>query len=591
MFSFGDKNVPAVDSTDFTWPHPVVARELLQRYFDFSAPTYRILHRATVSRWVSQLYENQSVGHGDHESISVAAQAVVLEVFATASMFRLDTEGNIRDADLKGWHESELFHDLAQQKLSREVGPPTLQSVQARFLTVLYLLCSSRANKAWFTHGTMVQLMMALGLHRKRGITSDGKPVDHIHTECQKRTFWCSYVVDKYLSLVLGRPRLLQDEDIDQEFPAHVNDEDITVDEIAPKPGRDCAMDAPIYHARLSQILSRASKEQYAILSISDQQHIDASLARTENILAWQALLPPFISGAIQASSLVPVFRRQQTVLRLAYFHAIMFVTRPLLVRNHAKDLTEHYQTKYRKQVRICVNAAKDAVDLILVFARENQLFPAFWFSQYIAFNAISIIYVYTTQLSRDRLPDITFDSEDGVSLDLQALLKLGEIGQHHLAKATSRNAPTWNYSLLLEGLRIEANRLMTARQVSRTLSNTGSGSGSEVAAQRNISSHRQLTIPLQGGPGISGIAAMSFETNATDSPSHAAMYSVQEQNVNTSFESAMIDPTDMRLSNTRAENMFEEFTSCIGDEELDLDFWPQLDSLPLCKLVSSLSL
>jgi hypothetical protein len=37
--------------------------------------------------------------------------------------------------------------------------------------------------------------------------------------ECRKRVFWVAYVMDRYLSAVLGRPMLIQDEDIDQVCP------------------------------------------------------------------------------------------------------------------------------------------------------------------------------------------------------------------------------------------------------------------------------------------------------------------------------------------------------------------------------------
>lgn len=586
IFSFGDKHVTAIDASTFSWPHPAAARELLQRYFDFSAPTYRVLHRPTVSSWVSRVYEDQRASDGSARPLPVAAQAVVLMVFATASMFQVDMDGNIRDADPQGWKDSELYYNIAQQRLSNEVGPPTLESVQARFLTVLYLLSSSRANKAWFTHGVMVQLMMALGLHRKRAVIADGRAVDHITRECQKRILWSSYTVDKYLSFILGRPRLLQDEDIDQEFPSHTNDEDLTTEGVYPKPGRDCIMDAPIYHTRLAQILARASKEQYAIQPIPDKQQIEASVARTDEIFAWQAQLPPFISGAIQASSLVPVFRRQQTVLRLAHFHAIMFVTRPLLVRNYARKLPEEYRDNYIKQLRRCVIAAKEAVDLIMVFVREDQLFPAFWYAQYIAFNAISIIYIYLTQVSKARLSiELMHNSSEGTPPlpDTQVLLKLAEGGQHHLSKASIRNAPAWNYSIILEGLRIEANRLMSSRQNGLSMANQIQ-SGSTSAARTNTPSQLHVLSPPAERNGM--VFDSSSRTYVTADLGLTSNNAVDGTQVSQSDIDMMGIPSGPGLFDLRTDNMFEGFTDGMGDEDLGLDFWPQLDSLPLCKCV-----
>jgi hypothetical protein len=44
----------------------------------------------------------------------------------------------------------------------------------------------------------------------------------------QKRVFWSSYIMDKYLSSALGRPQLLRDEDIDQPLPLYVEDENLS---------------------------------------------------------------------------------------------------------------------------------------------------------------------------------------------------------------------------------------------------------------------------------------------------------------------------------------------------------------------------
>lgn len=563
IFSFGDRMVPDVGGT-FSWPHHVLARDLVQRYFEFAAPTYRVLHRATVASWVTQIYEEQQ---GVQQTLSpkripAAAQAVILMIFATASMFSTDMEGNVRDADTEGWKESELYYLTAQQKLSSETGPPKVESIQARFVTVLYLLSSSRANKAWFTHGTMVQLMMAMGLHRKRS-TSENKPTDAISKECQKRVLWCAYTMDKYLSLVLGRPRLLQDEDIDQVFPAHVNDEDLTANGAYPKFGKDCVMDAPIFHSRLAQILSRAAKEQYAIHRISDRQQIEASCARGQEVASWHSQLPPFISGAIQASSLIPVFRRQLTVLRLAHFHALMFITRPLLLRDLAKNLPE-YTFQYRKQLRICVQAAKDAVDLVLTFVQENQFFPSFWYTQYITFNGLSIIYIYLIQVKKRRIPG---DHE----LNEQSLFELAESGQHHLAQASARNAPAWRYSVILEGLRTEASRAVktpAGRDVEPPISDTVDGVAREKPSY--LQTVVQPTIPDNNGP------ASTLNGRGPESSELAMCNGTAEC-------MGSLANMDLEMFDVRTENLLGGFADGL-DAELNLDFWPQLDSLPLCK-------
>lgn len=77
--------------------------------------------------------------------------------------------------------------------------------------------------------------MLALGIHRKSRNDASSRP-DHVDLECRKRTFWCAYNLDTYLSAALGRPRTFHDEDIDQEMPSCVDDHWIGRGMIAPSP-------------------------------------------------------------------------------------------------------------------------------------------------------------------------------------------------------------------------------------------------------------------------------------------------------------------------------------------------------------------
>lgn len=77
--------------------------------------------------------------------------------------------------------------------------------------------------------------MLALGIHRKSRVDSNGN-ADHIDLECRKRTFWCAYNLDTYLSAALGRPRTFHDEDIDQELPLCVDDHRLSRGQMTPAP-------------------------------------------------------------------------------------------------------------------------------------------------------------------------------------------------------------------------------------------------------------------------------------------------------------------------------------------------------------------
>ncbi|RAL12468.1 Zn(II)2Cys6 transcription factor [Aspergillus homomorphus CBS 101889] len=573
IFSYGDRFVPSVPPARFAWPDRATAVSLVQRYFDFAAPTYRVLHQPTIEMLVDRMYHGQTPHDQSSPSpigslLEGASQAILLLLFSTATMFRTDISGRMRDADEDGWQKSEMYYAQADRILSHETGAPSLSSVQARFLAVLYLLSSSRPHKAWFTFGTTVQLMMALGLHNGRTKRShDGDSL--VQKECQRRLVWCSYTLDKYLSVMLGRPRLWQDEDIDEDLPTRVNDSDLTPQE-SRLTKRDCLMDAPLFHVLLARILTQAVKEPYVQTGISSQEQIANICTLHKKVMDWQAGLPPFLSGVIQPSSLVPVFRRQLTVLRLARYHAVMFITRPLLLRNYGQMWPE-CEPSYRKLLCTCLTAACDAIELILGFVHDDELYTAFWYSQYIAFNALSIIYIYLIQLRRGRIFRVEtpflprLEGSLDVELDEVTLYKLSTLAQNHLADATARNAPSWKYGVILQGLRQELTRLglsNTRTSPIRGAERIDAGGADPELAQLYDSAGHADRLTRREGP----TPESSGNREGNDNPdinSHLTM-----------GHNRYTDPVD-----PRAESLLDYFEL---DKDLMLDFWPQLDSLPI---------
>lgn len=139
----------------------------------------------------------------------------------------------------------------AERKLLTEVGPARLESVQARLAQCLYLLSSSQINRAWYLFGSTAQLILSLGLHRQRSSRTSSKGPGLVELETRKRVFWSAYTLDKYFSVMLGRPGIFRDEDVDQDFPDQVNDADlIDVHQKPALPFQNCVMSAPVYHAK-----------------------------------------------------------------------------------------------------------------------------------------------------------------------------------------------------------------------------------------------------------------------------------------------------------------------------------------------------
>jgi hypothetical protein len=94
-------------------------------------------------------------------------------------------------------------------------------------------------------------MVLALGIHRKRFSQYFGGSSSLVEVEMRKRVFWSAYTLDKYLSVILGRPRVFRDEDIDQHFPERLNDADLTAIASKPKAAQSqCVSDGPVFHAK-----------------------------------------------------------------------------------------------------------------------------------------------------------------------------------------------------------------------------------------------------------------------------------------------------------------------------------------------------
>lgn len=545
IFAFGDAADPPVPdiAEGLLLPDLKECHRLIGRFFDFVSPTYRVLHRQTVEAWTASLLQHRD-GIGPSSPIRSAEEAVVYMVLAAASVYHMDTIGGVHDSDPAEIQRSESLYRFADRLIRNERGQPGLASVQARFLLVQYLLSTSRPNQAWYVFGSVVQLATAVALHRKSSLKKD----DCIAAECQKRLFWSIFTADKYINIMFGRPQMLRLEDIDQELPMLVNDEDITTSYANPNPRRDCLVSACLHHAGIARVVARACRELYTTDILTNAQLITNVHARLEEIRQWQNQLPPFLSGAINASSLIPIFQRQLNILRLAQSHAVMLISRPLLLRSNLKDLSLDQQRQYNAAILSCLAAAEQVCDFVNVSAQENQFFKAFWLTQYVAFNAISVAFIYLSERSKGNLPVNTSRPD-------AAFLSMVTTCQHHLAKATTDTAPSLRYSLVLEELRthVTKNRRNSVTGPSRQNLSVGT------APVHHSAPVSTLNAAMSSGP--STFIDSSCVTSGLDMP---------PASVADMMEFSSFDPV---LS-----------TDWAGVEDFGLDptFWLHLDSLPL---------
>ncbi|KAH7413709.1 fungal-specific transcription factor domain-containing protein [Phaeosphaeria sp. MPI-PUGE-AT-0046c] len=441
----GDK--PFLRSGEIEKPSLNRGRSLLELYFEVCIATYRILHRPSVDTWCATILADAPPDSASLRKIGNAKAAVVFSVLAVASFHeekaRGDDEASPLYPDVRHSQADQLFTE-ASRLSEEEQGFPTLESAQSRLVQVLYLLMSSRFNQAWYTFGHALQIISALAQ----------EDYDYIKEQCKRRTFWVAYTLDKYLGVIFGRPQHYHDNDIDQQFPDPVNDEDMFMSGPRRRNMEDCHIDSLVSHAKLAQIAEKISREVYSIKTVPDNVRLAASHRLGAELRSWRAGLPPLL-GVVNPRSLIPSFRRQATALKLSYCHAVMLAHRPFLLKNNFQS-NEDPQALAEASVAECIAAAQTVLEVVDSMAQDGRLFHAFWWTHYVCFCALVIVYVWTIQES---------NSQSSLSTERRQLLDMAERCLVHLAEATASNSPSRKYSIILQELRTEAKR-RTARLI-----------------------------------------------------------------------------------------------------------------------------
>ncbi len=401
-------SVPLTSHGDFQQPRP---REiltpslptaervgtLLEGYFRFATPTYRFLHRPTLEGWTSDLLSGKKIAVPKAACFWLACAQSLLY---TKNGDRYASGG---DEDL---NTSRLYYEKAKALLDHEPGPATLASVQARLAMCLYLLGTFRVNECRFAFTFANEILTSLGLHRKTSISHE---MSLIESECRKRTFWCAYILDGYLSVLLGRPRLLRDEDLDQTLPRNLDDHDLLSSESPDDLPLHGNLEAFVWHAELTKLMGRNNDLLYPLQSLNEDEVLTRTNEMIDALKNWCDGLPSFLKLREKTLYGQRTFERQNTVLKLAHAHVQILATRRCLLTDFTSFGRATTQTRSDPRpvepVTECVNGANTIIGACYELIQRRSLYQAFWFTQYISLVAISTFYVFLIQGARNALP------------------------------------------------------------------------------------------------------------------------------------------------------------------------------------------
>lgn len=400
--------------------------------------------------------------------------------------------------------------ERAKSLLIQESGPASLSSVQARLALCLHLLSTFRINECRFTLSMACAISTSIGLHRK---TRSEASIDLITIELRKRTFWCAYVLDGYLSVMLGCPRMLRDQDIDQEFPRNIDDQDLLSAESPEELPLHGNLEAFIAHAELAKLMGRNSDSLYPLQPLTEDQVLERTSNMLDALLDWKEKLPEFLKPREKTLIGQRTFERQNTVLKFAFSHMQILVTRRSLLADFSSLGGSVPAIKDERALRHIQQCA-DAIDRVLSTACEMidrvVWYQGFWFTPYVVLVALSTLYVFIIQKSRSSLPATSFPQ-------VENLLEKARHCQDFLTALSPKGSQARRHHELLERLRLRAEKdALRAKLVVPKVISASTGVVTTPVAPQAASSG-VAKVPTDGNPHLNDRTG----TMTTQTPSH----------------------------------------------------------------------
>ncbi|KAL8893665.1 MAG: hypothetical protein Q9192_005044 [Flavoplaca navasiana] len=290
-------------------PPRLLSDQLINVFFQEWAPLFPILHRPTFLNIYTN-YVADSEGSEDQHSI---AQLNLLFCIAAQSM-----DGN------KPFVET--FERQWQGALEAVLGENTLATLQCLVLAQLNCIAAAEYTKLQHYKNLAINLSHYLGLHQSQ----DSLSMDTLTIETRKKVFWTLYTVDCFSAALLGLPKLLKDEDISTEYPADIDDENVSEKGFQPTlPGESTRLANALALFRGSRILAKVLEVLYPA-----SQSYDLSLLRmgslNEELNKWLNSLPPHLRLQFaQDKPSTKIIGSRSPFLSLAYEYIRTLIHRP----------------------------------------------------------------------------------------------------------------------------------------------------------------------------------------------------------------------------------------------------------------------
>jgi galactonate dehydratase len=141
---------------------------------------------------------------------------------------------------------------------------------------------------------------------------------------------------------------------------------------------------APVYHAKLSRIISGILRDLYGIRRVTLHSQSVAAAKHGAELDQWRAELSAFVDLP-SVDMLMPTYQRQHTVLNLAFYHAQILIYRPFILKDFknlalpAWNDSINISKAVSQNIQHCLKAALKITYILRDLCENGKMYNTFW--------------------------------------------------------------------------------------------------------------------------------------------------------------------------------------------------------------------
>lgn len=265
-------------------------------------------------------------------------------------------------------HLMSLFHERAAQCLIlgkyTNGGKYALETLLHHCVNEVFLHTDTERG-IWFLVGDIVQLAVSLGYHRDPSCFPNISPFDG---EMRRRVWAAVMQFDFRLSVRMGLPRLIKNQDYDTTEPRNIFDEDFSMESLEIPPSRPETEVTPMLFNLARSRIDNTSRQVLDLVSGGEEpsyheilemnQKLQKANADLPRVFQWQPLHQSFATS--------PRILLARIWLQLAIHRLVIWLHRKYLSRSYS-------HAEYGHSRSACVTAAMKTLELQQILDQEMQ--------------------------------------------------------------------------------------------------------------------------------------------------------------------------------------------------------------------------